>query len=68
MTPYAISIEIVTTLLLGIRLTSRISKFGGQLGLDDILILIAWTIGFGMTVFIIHGKTSICGNLIAGSS
>jgi hypothetical protein len=50
---YAITIEIVTTLLLAIRLLSRVNKTGGRLGLDDVFITIAWaiaTVNIGLIV------------------
>jgi hypothetical protein len=54
-TPYAVTIEILTTVLLGIRLGSRISKLGGRPGLDDILITFGWLVGLGLTIVSIYG-------------
>lgn len=53
MPAYAITIEIVTTLLLAIRLLSRVNRTGGKLGLDDVFITIAWaiaTVNIGLIV------------------
>ena len=44
MPAYVITFQVVTTLLLGVRLISRFKKLGGGLGLDDLFIGIAWTI------------------------
>ncbi|KAF2666398.1 hypothetical protein BT63DRAFT_57742 [Microthyrium microscopicum] len=56
MLPFALVIEIVTTVLLVIRIFSRISKLGGQAGVDDILIVIAWLLGAGVTACCIYGS------------
>jgi hypothetical protein len=53
MPAYAITLEIVTTLLLSIRLLSRVNRTGGRLGLDDVFITIAWaiaTVNIGLIV------------------
>jgi hypothetical protein len=55
-TPYAVVIEIITTILLGIRLGSRISKLGGRPGIDDVLITIGWLVGLGLTIISIYGS------------
>jgi hypothetical protein len=50
MPPFAITIEVFTTILLAIRLWSRFQRTGGRLGLDDLFISIAWalaTVGVG---------------------
>jgi hypothetical protein len=39
MPPYAITMLVFTSLLLGIRLVSRFKKYGGGLGLDDAFIV-----------------------------
>lgn len=65
MTPYAVTIEILTTVLLGIRLGSRISKLGGRPGLDDILITAGWLIGLGLTITVIYG---LCFAILATTS
>jgi hypothetical protein len=51
---YSIVIEAVTTLLLTIRMISRINRIGGRLGMDDALIVGAWLCGFAMTTLIIY--------------
>src|SRR5215469_7203316 len=56
MTPYCVVVEIISTTLLTIRLTSRLSKLGGRPGFDDVLISIAWIFGVALTVTIIYGK------------
>jgi hypothetical protein len=55
-TPFAVSLEIITTVLLGIRLGSRISKLGGRPGVDDVLITLGWLIGLGLTIVCIYGS------------
>jgi hypothetical protein len=55
-TPYAVVVEIITTVLLGIRLGSRISKLGGRPGIDDVLITGGWLIGLGLTIVTIYGS------------
>jgi hypothetical protein len=54
MPEYAITIQVVTTLLLAIRLTSRINRIGASVGLDDVLILFAWLFGLALTVLIVY--------------
>jgi hypothetical protein len=46
---YAITIEVITTVLLGVRLISRFNKLGGRLGLDDIFIVLGWIVAVAMT-------------------
>jgi hypothetical protein len=58
MTPYAVTIEIVTTVLLGVRLGSRISTLGGRPGIDDVLITGGWLVGLGLTIIVIYGLFS----------
>jgi hypothetical protein len=53
MPAYAITIQVITTLLLGIRLISRVKGVGGRVGIDDVLIFFAWLFGLGLTVLII---------------
>jgi hypothetical protein len=56
MLPFGLTIEIVSTLLLGIRLISRSKRLGGSPGLDDILITIGWLLGLGMVICCIYGE------------
>lgn len=51
---YSIVIEAVTTLLLTIRMISRINRIGGLPGMDDVLIFVAWIFGFAMTTLIVY--------------
>jgi hypothetical protein len=54
MPAYAITVQAVTTLLLTIRLISRFNRTGGRLGMDDVLISLAWVFGLVMTILIIY--------------
>jgi hypothetical protein len=54
MPAYAITIQVITTLLLAIRLISRAKRVGGRVGIDDVLIFFAWLFGLGLTVLIIY--------------
>jgi hypothetical protein len=56
MLPFGLTIEIVSTVLLGIRLISRTRRLGGAPGLDDILIVLAWLLGLAMTICCIYGE------------
>jgi hypothetical protein len=58
MLPFGLTIEIVTTLLLAVRLISRSKRLGGNPGFDDVLIVIAWLLGLGMTICCIYGEHS----------
>jgi len=54
MGPYAITLEIVATLLLWVRLISRF--WTKKLGLDDLFILIGWIFGIaGITITLLGG-------------
>jgi hypothetical protein len=55
MPEYGIIIQVVTTVLLAIRLISRFRRTGGQLGIDDLLITLGWLFGMAMTIIIILG-------------
>ncbi|MFH7813322.1 hypothetical protein ACH0C8_15535, partial [Acetobacter lovaniensis] len=57
MPAYAITIQVITTILLTIRLISRFTRTGGQVGLDDALITIAWVFGLAMTVLVVVCKS-----------
>ena len=56
MPPYAITIEIITTALLIIRLVSRYNKLGGRAGIDDVFVTIGWFFGLLTTIGICYGK------------
>jgi hypothetical protein len=56
MGPYAITLEIVTTILLWVRLISRFST--KKLGVDDLFITIAWAVAIGHTVMLLVGEYS----------
>jgi hypothetical protein len=45
MPAFAIPVQAVTTVLLFIRLLSRFHRNGGQIGLDDLFIFLAWVLG-----------------------
>lgn len=54
---YALTIQIVTTLLLTIRLISRVNGTGGRFGFDDVFITIAWaiaTVNIGLIIKCMH--------------
>jgi hypothetical protein len=40
--PYAITLEVVTTVIVGARLFARFKRDAGRPGLDDVLMVIAW--------------------------
>jgi hypothetical protein len=54
----AVSIEVVTTVLLVIRIGSRFTT-RTRFGLDDALITAAWFLGIGLTVSVLLGEPSI---------
>jgi hypothetical protein len=54
MPEYAITIQIFATLLLAIRLTSRIARIGASAGIDDVLIFFGWLFGLALTVLIVY--------------
>jgi hypothetical protein len=56
MLAYALVMIISTTLLLILRLVSRINRTGGKLGVDDVLIVIGWILSCSMTGIIVYGK------------
>jgi hypothetical protein len=51
----AVSIEVVTTVLLWMRIGSRFTTAKSSLGLDDVLIFAAWITGVGLTVAVLLG-------------
>jgi len=55
MLPYALVIVIMTTILLVLRLSSRIQRSGGKLGFDDALIILSWAMCTTMTAIITYG-------------
>jgi hypothetical protein len=55
---YGIIIQVVTTVLLAIRLLSRFHRSGGQLGIDDLLIAIGGILGMAMTIVVILGTVT----------
>jgi len=52
---YAITIQVVTTVLLAIRIISRLNKLGGRPGMDDVFIVLAWILGLVLTILIVYG-------------
>ena len=58
MPAYALSIQVLMTVLLGIRLVSRFQRMGGRLGLDDVFISIAWIIATAGIVLTTLGKVN----------
>ena len=56
MLPFGLTIEIVSTILLGIRLISRSKRLGGSPGLDDALIVLGWAGGLGVVICCIYGE------------
>jgi hypothetical protein len=59
MPAYVIAIEAATTLLLSIRLLSRLRRTESQPGLDDIFIFIAWLLGVALTVTVLLGSFTV---------
>jgi hypothetical protein len=51
----AVSIEVVTTVLLWMRIGSRFTTAKSSLGVDDVLIFAAWLTGVGLTVAVLLG-------------
>ncbi|KAF2434105.1 hypothetical protein EJ08DRAFT_694126 [Tothia fuscella] len=58
MAAYAVPIQVVTSLLLWLRIATRFST-QGRLGLDDILILIAWALGCAVTGLVLHATYNL---------
>jgi hypothetical protein len=56
MPAYACTIIVVTTVLLGIRLVSRLHKFGGGLGLDDIFIVLGYVVAVAHAISVIYSE------------
>ena len=56
MPAYALTMEAVTTLLLGTRLYSRLRHAAGSPGLDDVFITLSWVTSTVSIALIIEGK------------
>lgn len=54
MLPYAITIQVIATLLLGCRLASRATGKSSA-GIDDVLVVVAWLFGTAQTVLVLLG-------------
>ena len=54
----AVSIEVVTSVLLWMRIGSRLTTTHNTLGVDDLLIFAAWITGLGLTVAVLLGMCS----------
>lgn len=52
-------IQIVTTLLLWIRLLSRFHRSGGQPGFDDVLVFVGWVLGTSLSATVLLGMASL---------
>jgi hypothetical protein len=61
MLPYALVIVIVTTILLVMRVVTRINRSGGKLGIDDALIMASWCMCTAMVALVIYGKSLMKG-------
>ena len=57
---YDITLQVITTLLIGIRLLSRFHHTGGILGIDDLFISIAWAITTAGNALILLCMLNIC--------
>lgn len=55
---YAIPIQVVTTILLWIRIATRFSSHG-HLGLDDVLIVCAWVLGTVVTGLVLYCELNL---------
>jgi hypothetical protein len=56
MPAYAISIQVFTTVLLGVRLASRFKRHGGRPGMDDLFIVLAWLLGLLLTTLAVYAS------------
>jgi TRAP-type C4-dicarboxylate transport system permease small subunit len=52
----AVSIEVVTTVLLFMRISSRFTNGHSTIGVDDVLIVLAWITGLGLTIAVLLGE------------
>ena len=59
MIAFVLPIQIVTTLLLWIRLLYRFNRSGGQPGFDDALIFVAWVLGTGLSATVLLGMADL---------
>jgi hypothetical protein len=59
MLPYSLVILISTTVFVALRLMTRINRTGGKLGIDDVLIVIAWILSVSMTGIINYGAAKL---------
>ncbi|MCK8168216.1 hypothetical protein LXA15_17595, partial [Erwinia amylovora] len=53
MPAYALAMQILSTLLVSIRLLSRVNGSGGSFGFDDVFIAVAWalaTVNIGLII------------------
>jgi hypothetical protein len=55
MPAYAIPLEVVTTMLITIRILSRFNRNGGRLGVDDIFVVLAWMTATTATGLVVWG-------------
>jgi hypothetical protein len=55
MPAYAIPLQVLTTILLGIRMLSRFSRSSGRLGLDDGFLIIGWVLSTAAGSLVIVG-------------
>jgi hypothetical protein len=58
MPEYMISILAFSTVLLGVRLISRIKRFGGYPGIDDVFITLAWLFSIASGTCVLLGTIS----------
>jgi hypothetical protein len=66
MPTYSITIEAIATFLLLVRLVSRLQILGGRAGFDDILVILGWLCGLGLTIGACYSESAkllsnICG-------
>jgi hypothetical protein len=54
----AVSIEAIATVLLWIRIGSRFATHT-RIGFDDVLIIVAWILGVGLTVAVLLGELQV---------
>jgi hypothetical protein len=59
MIAFVLPIQIVTTLLVYIRLLSRFHRSGGQSGFDDVLIFVGWVLGTGLSATVLLGMANL---------
>src|SRR5689334_10333085 len=59
MPEYSITFTVITTVFLGIRLTSRVRGTGGKAGLDDVFIMIGWILWNISNGYALVGKLNL---------